>query len=73
MSVGENVRRLREQRDMTQTELARLANVSGPMITQIERGTKSPSLQLGKEIATVLRCSLEDLLASTGRGESGHE
>lgn len=32
------------------------------MLCQIERGTKVPSLPLGKEIADALGCGVEDLL-----------
>lgn len=64
MSVGENLKRIRESRGLSQMELARQVGVSGPMITQIERGTKNPSLQVSAEIVKVLECRLEDLLDS---------
>ncbi len=63
MSVGENVRRLRRNKDITQEKLASLVGVSQTMIAQIERGTKIPTLLLGKDIASVLDCSLDDLIA----------
>lgn len=64
MSVGENIKRYREAKEISQVELARQAGVSGAMICQIERGTKNPSLQLGAEIARVLGCEVADLLAT---------
>ena len=63
MSIGENLKRLRIQKNMTQLELAEQVGVSGPMITQIERGTKTMSMPLGKAIAEVIGCNLDDLLA----------
>lgn len=62
MSIGENLRRLRETQGMTQKELAKQVGVSVSMICQIERGTKSMSLPLGREITDILNCSLDDLL-----------
>lgn len=62
MSVGENVRRIREERELTQAYVAEHSGISQAMLCQIERGTKNPSLQVGKEIADVLGCSLENLL-----------
>lgn len=62
MSVGENIRRIREAAGLKQAYLAEQAGVTPAMISQIERGTRSPSLQLGAEIAKVLNCSLESLL-----------
>lgn len=32
------------------------------MLCQIERGTKNPSLQIGKEIADILGCDLNSLI-----------
>lgn len=62
MSIGENLRRLREQQNLTQTELAERVRVSAPMISQLERGTRTLSLPLGQEIANILNCRLDDLL-----------
>ncbi len=67
MSIGENLKRLRVQKNMTQAELAERVGVSGPMITQIERGTKTLSMPLGKAIADVIGCKLDDLLAEQSR------
>lgn len=63
MNVGENIRRKREQAGLTQAYVAEQAGVTQAMLCQIERGTKNPSLQLSAEIAKILSCSLESLLA----------
>ena len=60
MSVGENIRRIRQERGISQEKLARDAGISGPMLCQIERGTKNPSLQVAREIARQLGCRTED-------------
>ncbi|MCI8589711.1 MAG: helix-turn-helix transcriptional regulator [Clostridiales bacterium] len=62
MSVGENIRKIREQKNMTQAYVAENAGISQAMLCQIERGTKNPSLQIGAEIARLLECPLEELL-----------
>ncbi len=67
MSVGENIRHTREQMGLTQVYVAEQAGVTQAMLCQIERGTKNPSLQLGAEIAKILNCSLESLLASDNK------
>ena len=64
MSVGENIRRIRENKNLTQAYVAKQVGISAAMLCQIERGTKNPSLQVGKEIADVLGCSLERLLVA---------
>lgn len=62
MSVGENIRRIRTDKGITQAYLAEHAGITQAMLCQIERGTKNPSLQVGIEIARLLECTVEDLL-----------
>ena len=62
MSVADNIVKLRKRRGLTQLELSEKVGVSRPMIAQIERGTKVPTLTLGKAIADVLGCSIDALV-----------
>lgn len=62
MNIGENIRKIREEKGMMQLELAERIGVTSSMLSQIERGSKSPSLPLGVAIAKVLECSIEDLI-----------
>ena len=48
---------------MTQEKLAEAVGVTAPMITQVERGTKTITLLLANDIAKVLGCRIDDLLA----------
>ena len=64
MSVGENIRKIRREKNMLQVELAEKAGVTQAMICQIERGTKNPSLQIAVEIAKALGCRTEDFLSA---------
>lgn len=62
MNIGENIKKLREKKNIKQAELAEKTGVTQAMICQIERGTKNPSLQVGVDIAKVLDCTVEELL-----------
>lgn len=62
MGLGDNIKKCREELGMMQCELAEKVGVSAPMISWIERGTKSPSLQLGYQIAEALGVSVKFLL-----------
>ena len=61
MDIGGNIRKKRNENGISQKELDAMVNVKQPMICQIERGTKIPSMALGKEIADALKCSMESL------------
>ncbi len=62
MSIGENIKILRTNNGIKQTELAEKVGISQAMLAQIERGTKTVTLPLGKLIAEVFSCSVDDLL-----------
>lgn len=62
MNTGAAVRRIREEKGMTQAELAGSINITQSMLCQIERGTKTLSLPLSVEIASVLGCTLDDIV-----------
>lgn len=63
VSVGANIRTRREAAGLSQGYVARLAGIPHAVLCQIERGKKDPSLQVSREIAAVLCCKLDDLLA----------
>ena len=60
--VGERVRRLREAKGLSLRDLARAAGVSAPMLSQVERGETSPTLQVATKIASGLELTLSQLL-----------
>lgn len=64
VSIGSNIRHMREAKGFTQAELASNLNITQSMLCQIERGTKTLSLPLSIEIAGELGCEVNDLLAS---------
>lgn len=61
MSVGENIRNIRLEKGVTQIWLADKAGITQAMLCQIERGTKNPSIQVGKAIADAMHISMDDL------------
>lgn len=62
MGMGERIADYRKRANLTQKELAQKAGVSGGMIGQIERGTKTVSLQLGKTLAKILKVDILDII-----------
>ena len=62
MSIGEKIRKAREEQNMKQERLAAAVNVSVPMICRIEKDEKVPSLSLLISIARVLECPAGQLL-----------
>ena len=62
MNIGETIKRIREQREISQVALAEKVGVTQAMICQIERGTKNPSVQVAALIAKVLDCTVDELL-----------
>jgi transcriptional regulator with XRE-family HTH domain len=60
--VGFNIRRIREQRDLSQEELADLAGLHRAYVGQIERGEKNIGLKNLEKIAKALNISIKVLL-----------
>lgn len=65
MSIGENLRKIRELKGITQCELSGRIGITQSMLCQLERGTKTLSLPLAKEISDVLDCSVDDFYKSS--------
>ena len=61
--LGRNVRRLRQQRGMTQEELAFEAEIDLTYMGGIERGRRNPSLLVMARIAEALAVPLAKLLS----------
>jgi transcriptional regulator with XRE-family HTH domain len=61
-SVGPRVRALREAMGLSLRELALRCGVSAPMLSQVERGETSPTLQVATRIAHGLELRLSQLL-----------
>lgn len=62
MVLGENIKKLRQENNMTQQQLADRICVTRPLITDIENDKKSPSVQNLISIAKALGCTFDDLV-----------
>ena len=60
--LGARVRALREAMDLSLRDLAERCGVSAPMLSQVERGETSPTLQVASRIAAGLELRLSQLL-----------
>lgn len=69
-TIGEFIKEQREQAEVSVRQLARLAGVSNPYLSQIERGLRKPSADILQQIAKGLRISAEQLYIRAGILES---
>lgn len=65
-TVGLNIRLARTKENMTQEQLAELADISTSYISAIERGKQSVSLEYMNRIAGALKVPVSDLLVREG-------
>jgi transcriptional regulator with XRE-family HTH domain len=62
MTIGENIKRLRKAKGLTQQQLADEIGVERPYITAFERGSRIPNMSIGDAIAKELGCTLNELI-----------
>ena len=65
-TLGDYLRSQRSQAQMSLRQLADLAGVSNPYLSQIERGLRQPSAEVLQQIAKALRISVESLYVKAG-------
>ena len=70
ITVGKELKSIRQQRGLTLDEAAVLTGVSKPMLGQIERGQSSPTINTLWKIATGLKLPLSALLREQEGGFS---
>ena len=66
--LGSRVKALREGMDLSLRDLAERCGVSAPMLSQVERGETSPTLQVAERIASGLELRLSQLLRLDEQG-----
>jgi transcriptional regulator with XRE-family HTH domain len=64
--LGDYIREQRQSSSISLRQLARLAGVSNPYLSQIERGLRKPSAEILQQIAKALRISAEALYIQAG-------
>lgn len=61
--LGQNIKKFRQRKKLTQDKLARLADIPYTSITKIETGViKKPSVQAVAKIAKTLGVSIDELM-----------
>lgn len=61
LMLGNNIRRLRKQHKLKQTELAVLIYSSNNSISAWERGVNQPTAYFLKKLSEVFGCTIDDL------------
>jgi len=62
-TIGENIRKYRLQKDMSQDRLSKLADVAFHTIVKIESGeTPNPTIETVRKIAAALGIGIDDLM-----------
>lgn len=74
-TLGEFIRTQRELANLSLRQLADLANVSNPYLSQVERGLYKPSAEVLKAIAHALELSVETFFTQAGLldGDTHHD
>lgn len=57
-----NIKRIREDKGITQKALAKAANVSSPFMYDLENGNRNAKPETWERIATALGCTVNDLI-----------
>lgn len=60
--IGQEIARLRKEKNMTQLQLADLMNVTDKAVSKWERGLSYPSFKTIQKLAEVLEVPLEDFI-----------
>ena len=76
-SLGEFIKAQRELANLSMRQLAEIAKISNPYLSQVERGLYKPSADVLKQIASALHISAETMYAQAGLldsspGEQNH-
>lgn len=61
-TLGERIRMLRKQKDMTQEEMGKALNIAKSTVSQYESNTNVPDIEMLKHIATLFNVSIDTLV-----------
>ena len=62
MNFKDNLKRIREDRNLTQDDIAREIGISRQSVSKWENGVAEPDLETISKLCIILNCSLEDLV-----------
>jgi transcriptional regulator with XRE-family HTH domain len=71
--VGELIRRQRELAELSMRQVAAMAGISNPYLSQIEHGLRAPSADVLETIAATLGVSAETLRPRADDGDHGSQ
>lgn len=60
-----DVRQVRQRIGISQKDLARKVGITQAFLSEVETGTKSPSLLTAAKLARALGCTIDELLGET--------
>jgi transcriptional regulator with XRE-family HTH domain len=69
--LGRNIRQLRQARNLTQQQMAKLSGLPRATWSNLESGSANPTLSVLLKVAAALQVSLEDIIAPA-RAEAKH-
>jgi len=61
--LAQNIRQLRQSRNMTQEQLSRLSGVPRPTWSNLESGTANPTVSVLAKVAAALKVPVEELIS----------
>lgn len=62
-NIAHNIRQLRQSRNLTQDQLARMSGVPRPTWSNLESGTANPTVLVLAKVASALQVPLEELIS----------
>lgn len=72
MRIGEKIKALRTEKQMTQNQLATISGISESAIRKYEKGERQPKLEQLTKIANTLGVNVNDLLAEITDSTKNH-
>lgn len=60
--LGERLQEQRQLKNLTQKEVAKAINVSAPIVSNYEKGERTPSLEVLMALARLYQCSTDYLI-----------
>ena len=73
MKLGQRLRFIRKENQLTLKELSQLSELSVPYLSDIERGVVNPSIETLRKVAKAYNISVKDIISDVeGLGESSN-
>ncbi len=60
--LGQNLKKIREQKGMTQGDICRALNLDRGYVSSVESGKRNPTLSTLKKLADALKIPVDELL-----------